>query len=175
MVTKGQRRFMPREKFEKYNDEYDLQMVSSQVFNNETFPSMQMIFWDRKQLEVELIKYSGDAMGFFKKDNQDVLAYIPTIKAKLEEIEKRFEVYKNNRVNQGYAEPTEYPLDLLNQKFIWEARLDVREKELQELQKRLNTLYTQPEQKKEEENILAHGLKLSGKLSDGILTEIDGQ
>lgn len=174
MATKGNRRYMPIEKYPVYNDTYDRELVNSQVFNTFSHIDVNTILWDKQNIMNEIFRYYGNKEGYYLEHDQPVRALIPSIMDKLEDLENRFKEIKVQMVNEGYEEPEKMPINMLNQKYILEAKMDVYEKEKLELGKRL-AAYTDAEKNKKDEEILAYGLSCCGNLRDGILIGIDGQ
>jgi hypothetical protein len=119
------------------------------------------ILWDRRTIETYIHELEA--------------VTIPSLKNKLAEVTEKFERYCTQRVNQGHARPTLWPSALLTERVEVEAAIDVRGRELEFLQDKLNTQYIEPEQAKEIKEVLAYGPRSHSQLHDGVLAVIDGQ
>jgi hypothetical protein len=163
MATQTKRRYKDARlpEYKLYNDEFDHLLLNSKVFNSDKFSAISTIFWDRNAIETE-IKILQEAS-------------VPELRKQLQECESRFESYCQQREAAGYDRPTAWPPHLLKDRCRAEARLDVTQREIEFLQSKLATLFVEPERKQSEDRVLAYGPIGTGKLTGGVLTEIDGQ
>lgn len=144
-----------------YSKSFDLALQNSKVFNADQIVSIHSIIWDETGIKTEI--------QILEK------ATIPALHEKLQLCEASFESYCTQRENAGYERPTTWPPHLLKDRCQMEARLDVSLRELEFLRAKLQTLYVEPQRKKQNDNMLAYGPVGSGRLSGGTLVEIDGQ
>ena len=172
-IKRGNRRYRI-EQNKVYNDMYDLQMLQSPIFNTDDTISVHTILFDKKNIQSEIFRYHGDDKGMLNINGSPYRAYIPAMQDELNKLALQWERMKIQMVNEGFAEPEEMPEDMLNRKYEFEARLDVREKELLELEKRLAS-FTDEEKNTDNANMLKFGLMGEGRLQGGILVEIDSQ
>jgi len=172
-VKKGLRRYRIDEN-PVYNDRYDHLILNSSIFNSDNIPNVHTMLNDKKNLQSEIFRYHGDEHGLFDRAGSKYRAYIPAMQDQLNKIETQFEELCIRMVNEGYSPLDQMPEDMLTKKYEFEARIDVREKELIELQKRLAS-YTDEAKNVDNANLLKYGLMGEGRLQDGILVEIDGQ
>ena len=149
----------------------------SQILGNGTdVASTSNILWDKAALSHAVIEYLGDEEGTYILKGETITALIPTAKQEIKAIEKQWKQVKRQRMNEGFAEPTEeeWPEDLLNQRLKWEARLNILEEEIVKINEALAE-YDQPEADESDKQVLRYGLSESGQLHDGVLCEMDGQ
>jgi hypothetical protein len=86
---------------------------------------------------------------------------MPFLKWKLEQIEEKFHLYQKRMTSRGYEKPLEYPNDLLEQKMITQAKLEVCKQEIAKLEKSLAELNSKKEVV-DDGNLLAFGLRCNG-------------
>ena len=169
------RTFLPITNYPTYNDAVDTMMLDSSILNGGSdMINIHSISWDRKNIEYHLMEREGDEEGQFIHEGRKSMALIPFIELKIKAIEDSFKKYKIDQVHQGYAEPSEMPIKMLNEYYTLHASKTVLQAEADELRKRLNE-YKDKEQKIDDSMVLAYGPRLFGKLLDGRLHTIDGQ
>jgi hypothetical protein len=137
-------------------------------------PNITTVFWDKENCQERLVEYQGDDQGFYLRNNQKTLALIPSVKLRLQKIEDDFERYQKQRVNQGFAKPTEMLPELFEKQSKLFALQDILEEEAAKILHRLATMIDE-ETHQEDDMVLQYGLQLIGKLRDGVLAEMDGQ
>jgi hypothetical protein len=171
------RSFLPIKDYPVYNNHVDMLLLASKIFNggSEKIPSIHTIFFDRKGIEYYILELEGDPeTGKLIKDKSVTSARIPAEKARLNEIEKQYEKYKYQRMQGGFEEPTEMPLELLNQWYLTHARLSVYTAELEECRKHLDE-FTDKVDEESASKVLQWGLRGFSKLRDGQISLLDGQ
>jgi hypothetical protein len=166
---------------EVYDRKYMHLKNSSQILGNTNtgigVGSVHNILFDEANLEAVKIELIGeDKEGNYKRKGVDYLAKIPAIKEEIKEFKQRWRSKQMQAINEGEEVPSEdeMPADLLEEKLILEARLDIYQEELAKIQERLDSLDNK-EQDKDDQDVLKYGLICTGQLRDGVLVEIDGQ
>lgn len=152
--------YQPRAKYPVYHDTFDKLMIKSKILNggSETIPNVHTILWDRQNLEVELYRIIGNENGRFKKGNESHIAYLPFVRMKLELLTKKFEEWSLKRKLSGYADFTQWPEDLLIQKYQIEAQEDLLIYEAEVIEKRISSIQEESE-KEDESKLLIYGLR----------------
>ena len=181
------RDYLPIDKkpqFAIYHELYDNLRFQSQILNaGNVKPGLHQIIWDRTNVQFEITNLTGDERGQVRNSMGDAtLSKLPEAKFQLENVEKKFSLWKKNRQLQGYAVSEEWPRELLAERLRYEAQYDVMAEELKVLQDWLSN-YTDTEEIADFNNVLAYGLRCSGHLHGtrddpaltGVLKEIDGQ
>jgi len=139
--------------------------------------SVHNILFDAGNLEAVKIELIGeDEEGNYKRKGVDYVAKIPAIKLEIKEFKKRWRSKQMQAINEGLEVPSEdqMPENMLEEKLILEARLDIYTEELAKIQERLDSL-ANTEQDKDDQAVLRYGCICTGQLRDGVLVEIDGQ
>ncbi len=170
---------------DKYNEFYVKFQHESEILNagRETHPSLQMIIFDKKNIETQVLIREGNNERQYYKLNKPCDCHLKIYEDQLREVEYRFKSYQKSRVQQGYEQPKEWPPDLLVEKLRLEAKLDVCQGEVEILKRKLAELDSVVK-KKEDSDVLAYGLICRGTFhglnapNDAlirVLKEIDGQ
>lgn len=157
------------EKYVEFKNQSEILSNFNQVISAHT------ILWDRKNMESVLRELRGNEEGKFFNDGVLIDAKIPRYKLELKELEEDWQEYKEEKMNQGYPEPTDMPANMLHGKLIFEAKLCILEEEANKLEERIKQTYLDPIEVKSEDEVLKWGLQCNGSLTDGILSEMDGQ
>ncbi len=163
-------------RFNVYHDMYDRLRLASQILNaGNRNVGIHFMIWDKVNVETQIRRMTGDENGqFLEKNGNGHLASIPAQEQRLADLEHQFQSFQRRKIREGHARPKDWPPDLLRQRLEAEARLDVLNEELEQLQKWL-THFTEPIQKAQDDHVLEYGLRCSGRLRNGGLAEIDGQ
>lgn len=177
----GRRReYLPigkNEALNTYHRSYDRYRIQSNILNGGgRHPGIDTVFWDKTTVLNEIALMAGDEKGMTYSSSIDghTLATIPKVKEQLRRLEKRFKNYQQQKVNEGHSRPKEMPKEMLEERLQLEARLDVLNEELRELNKRLEVIKNEEEQE-HNQLLLANGVASSSSLMNGIVREIDGQ
>lgn len=135
---------------------------------------------DKAGLIVEKFRLVGSKEGkyWYGEGSRYQKAIIPEIEEELKDVERRFQNYRQKKVNEGYRpipnDLDHYPDDLKEKRLKLEAEYDVRMMEVAWIDKALEKYDNQSEEIIRD-NVLKYGCKQSSKLRDGIVAEIDGQ
>lgn len=158
MGTHRNRNYSPKENFETYHDSFDKFQKESRIINAsaETHPGMQTILWDKPNLEGILLEYQGDDKGLLKRKSETCLALIPQAQEKLDKLNQAFIGYCRQMVMMGKRKPTEWPAELLAERYRAEAKLDVITWEVETLKERIKT-YTDTELEVSNSQVLKNG------------------
>lgn len=130
-------------------------------------------FWDEQNLRNELVHYTGNERGVYKKDGDEILALIPFAKSELNDLEENNKRYVQKQKNLGF-EITEYPSNVLDRKLKLEALLDVMQMEKEFIEKRLST-FVEKVEVVDDSKVLAWGLCGMVKQINNQVHMIDGQ
>jgi hypothetical protein len=169
--------------YQTYTDFYRRYKMASNILNQSGTPDINSVFFDKVNIKTELLTRIGDQYGKYQRGGSEMTAYLPYLNKMLEIIEERFKAHQKQRLNAGYAEPTEMPRELLKEKLNYEARLDITNVEIEFLAKRLKT-FTDVEEAKTDGEVLQFGCVASCHFHGtqaltidliNILKEIDGQ
>jgi hypothetical protein len=158
-----------------YDDAYDRLRLNSELLNGGSMmPNIHTTFFDKEGLLGAKLELEGNEEGKYLRSGEYRMASIPMVEDKLQTIEERFEIHKEQMREQGYRVSDSYPKQLNDERLLTEAKLDVLKEELDEINRRLET-YIDKEEAKSAGMVLVHGLQCFGKLRDGKLESIDGQ
>lgn len=176
--TKIKRRYTPqnRAEFKIYNDFMDRYLLDSNILNSGNTPlNVHTILWDKSAILSNLFQLEGNAQGeYIRPDDVKVPASIPNTKRRLKEVEARFVAHCDQREDQGYERPSEWPHALLTERLKLEARLDVYLREAEFLHSKLSE-YKTKEISRRNTLMLSYGPLGNGQLRGGVLVEIDYQ
>jgi hypothetical protein len=157
------------EKYVQYKNESDI------LSNASERPNINTRFFNKRGMEVALLELKGsEEKGEYTKNDKVYVAHIPAVKEELEKIEQEYEQYCIDQVNMGFDEPEEMPYELFSKKLILEARLCIFLEEQAKLEKELSTFVEEVKQNNDAQ-VLKYGLVQSASLTNGIISEIDGQ
>jgi hypothetical protein len=175
MATHRRKEYQPRDRYSVYHDSFDNYQKESRIISSgqETMPSIKSIIWDRRNIEGLLLEYAGNDQGIFYHNGEAQTAYITLVKEKLAKLDKAFKDYCTQVVRQGKRKPTEWPAELLAERYQTEAKLDVMTWEIEMLRERLKT-YTEKEQEVSDTNILKSGPRGVSQLHAGFIISLDG-
>jgi len=156
-----------------YDDVYNLRRVRSTVLNtgNRTIWNMHETS-DLTGLKNTLHMYIGDDAGEIKGKNPPEFAQIPALMQELKQCEAKFRQVQNQRLKNGQGKLSQWPKALAEQKYKFEALLDIAEAEADYLKKHIAE-YEVKEQAEVDKNMLRHGLLCVAKGEPP--REIDGQ
>lgn len=112
--------------------------------------------------------------GGLKAALQEYTGYREAAEKQLEQIEEKFERYKQQQINEGRPKPQRLPGELQEEKFRLLASTDISNEELDEIQKRLDAFANQ-EEKAQDGNVLKGGPQGSAQIKGGVLVKVDGQ
>ena len=174
---KKNKEYLPAGKDKRYNvyhDEIDRLMINSQILNGgKEKPSIHTIFWDKQNIQGQLLTIIGNNKGLYKRENTEHIAFIPFVQLKLQELEDKFQKHCKQQTRQGHSRPKEMPPDMLKERLLLEAQLIVYQEEVVELQRRLK-LNTDKEQEISYSNVLKSGPAGHSRVEDGVIVELDG-
>jgi hypothetical protein len=175
MASKRRKEYLPiaNPLYEIYHSSFDRFRVQSQVLNSHQNVSLNTVLWDKTNIQAYLRELAGDKDGkYLYKDGDFRWSSISEAKMKEQQILKKFERFKKDRQNQGFPDPV-MPVELLEEILKCHARQDVLEEERESLEEKLDN-YVEEVEKEDESHLLEFGLHGSGKLTGGILSELDG-
>ena len=162
-----------------YDKVYSRLRVQSWILNggvrNQNFATAGRMESEQAIMITKLSLIGSKEGKYYDAENQEwIIARVPYWKAVLEKVDADFKIYSQERVNQGYARPSEMPTNLAEKQAEAEAALDIIEDELA-LCNRLLKEYSEKVSVIRDENMLKRGLQQSGKLRGGFLVEMDYQ
>lgn len=158
-----------------YDSEFNRARIASKILNAGSIrPGLDTPFFDKGNCIGYLAELLGDDKGLYIRNGEIQMADIPNLKNRIKKIEQEFKNYQQNQINHGYDKPEQMPAEMEAEKFRLEARVDVMLEEVDFLQERL-TKYEEEVEKSDLSKMLTNGPHGNGRLSGGILAEIDGQ
>jgi hypothetical protein len=159
-----------------YDETFNRELAASNILNPnpDEKPSVHTEIWDKRNIEANVRIFEGTENGFYYKNGEKLRCYLGSIEDILTDIDKKFEDWKQERINLGYEPSETMPENLLNLKDTWRAKYEVRILELGRLRQMLKS-FTDSETEKEDENMLRFGMICSCKLEGGVVKRIDGQ
>lgn len=173
----AKRRF-PIGEHPNYDKIYDKLKLQSPILNNQAITSYEYSgdLGDKDYLESLKLEWEGGENGvYYAIDAREYkTARVPQAKAQIENIEKEWEVYKQQKVNAGRAEPKEYPHHIAEKMDAALARYDIAQMELEHVQRKLEAI-NRKKKKADKGNVLRRGAEGTGSLKGGVLAEVDGQ
>lgn len=173
MPTLVQRRYQDQEKFKTYNLEWDRLIAKSEVLNTAFIPgSRSTTLWDKGSILSEILRIEGNSSGNYFKNNEPIRAELPYFNEKLLGLEKTFRHYAQARFDSGYPRPTEWPVEIMDMKYTYEAKIDCLQKELEKLKIMLAKI-VEKEEEKANDQMLQYGPEGNSRLRDGQIVEID--
>lgn len=137
-------------------------------------PSVNTILFDINNLKGMRLRYIGDSKGKFIQYGEQFTAIIPSDKQRLAELEQKFQDYCDQKEQEGYPRPDEYPWEMANKRSILEATLDISLEELKKIEERIKD-YEDKITVEANGRILKWGLECTAQLRKGLVAEIDGQ
>jgi hypothetical protein len=169
------RRYANRDKYPVYYDEFDRLQSASKIISSgaEVITNLGSILWDERNTRSELLEIQGNEEGKYLKGDLTYDASIPLVKQELNDIEKQFNNFIKQRLNEGKKKP-EWPPELLDKKYRTEAKLDCYLYEVDMLQAKIKK-YEDAKQVVSDSQVLAQGPKGTSKLLNGEIVELDGQ
>jgi len=174
----SRRRYPITDKTRAYHDTFDRERIESDILNSgDKKPNIHTLFLgDRRtllSLELEL-EGKDSTEGYTDEQGNVRLGAIPSLRVRLEEVERDWNNHRQLSINAGRPAPKDWPPELLERKLKLEARLDVREEELQVVQKWLKGMEDRKESERTGE-VLKYGLRGTAQLNGGKIVTLDGQ
>lgn len=157
-----------------YDDIYNRKRMDSHILNSGNRGLYNGIDTAGEQnMRATLYEYIGDEKGVMQdREGYNEPALIPALKQQLHGVYLKWEKYKKNRVKKGFKEPAEWPRELENERFRFEALVDIAEAEADWLRRHVQEI--EKERSNEDaRNVLKHGPECSC-IGDPA-REIDGQ
>lgn len=128
---------------------------------------------DKTEILLEILRIQGNEEGVFFRNRIAQEAAIPRQKRIISELEESFKSYCKQRVNVGFKQLKNWPIELLNKKLEAESKLQNLSLELKQLNKKLKEI-SEAEQEEEDKMILYWGLRGICKTKAGIASVVDG-
>jgi len=163
-----------------YDTEYDTQYKFSQILAAEhgRTTALSINIYDKRSIQGHILtlKGDGDSGKFYYAEGQQYRdAAIPQQKLVFAEIAEKFADYQQKEVDEGKAKPTQMPPEMQAKQYKAEAAEDILKGELEFLEKRLKTLFSDKEEKISANLVLKDGSPGISKLLDGQIVILDGQ
>ncbi|MDY0388879.1 MAG: hypothetical protein RBT65_17535 [Methanolobus sp.] len=99
---------------------------------------------------------------------------ITEMESNLAGVKSQFKDYQQQMINEGWDKPTEMPSWLTEEFFQLEAQINIRQNEIEKLDKIIND-YKKTADEAHRKEVLRNGVQGSGSLRDGVVVEIDDQ
>lgn len=165
--------YLPIGRYPIYDDVYDHLRMTSFILNTNR-NTITEIIWDLSRIKNELFNITGDEKGNVTNSlKENTPSKLKAVKIKLAAIDEKFNSYCSKIVLQGKSKPTELPEFLFEEKCRLDAKYSVLIEERDYLQKSFDN-YVEIETKIDLSLVLKNGPRGQGRLSNGILVEIDG-
>ncbi len=127
-------------------------LAGSTSVNNPPLNSLQ-------DVQNEIYALSGNENGLVvRKNGSSFLALIPSLRQSITDVVRKFSDYSDKRRLQGFETPTELPPSLLDEMMLYQAKLEIRHKEVLKLNELKDSFLEQELQKRKRE-ILKYGLR----------------
>jgi len=166
--------------YKTYSEVYDNLRLRSDILKNRS--GMHINLNDERGLLSELNQLIGtkDGKWLYAEANTWKIAAIPAVLQELIELEKQFQRYRQQRINNGFAmipdSPESYPPELKKKLQTLQAKEDVFNEEVSFLTKALE-VYANSKKVEQDRSVLKYGCKQVAKGGGelGSIRIIDGQ
>jgi len=179
----SKRRYPIKEQYRIYSDEFDRLQMQSIVLNSSQrgLTIDHSGDWsDRNFIRSLIMEWKGASGARNVKDgyyidhnDKSTLAKLPTVTEKLGVLKEQIEQHRKE-VETKQGREFKLDSDVQEKLFLLEARFDVVQEEIEELEKIYNQL-EEPVREKKKKDILRNGLRGATSLLNGTLSEIHGQ
>jgi len=153
----------------QYDAVYESALKQSEVLSG-VDDYHNLTLWTKQSLEWKKQTLVGDDNGL----HDHLPALIPALKEKLKVLSHDFDLYQTRCRKEGRPTPEEPAKDQLKEKYRAEALVDIYLEELDKINKMIDE-YVEKAEVVSNTNMLKDGPKGIGKLTGGVLVELDGQ